>query len=191
MSSKIEVCKTCNGTGIEYDGAGHTCTACSGIAAPVVERQSVPCPWLDGCTEPKTYAEAKSQLADAMKVIAGLRDQLAEIAEKIKALCKHPSMSFHQVALLDDVLSTLSGPQNADAPPELAELQATIVQQRSLIESLRNDMLEAISIDCGDDAIAAMAEVERFGIPGDVIREMNDELVDLRAEIERLKSTNQ
>lgn len=23
-------CKTCNGSGIEYDGAGHTCTACNG-----------------------------------------------------------------------------------------------------------------------------------------------------------------
>lgn len=31
MSDKIEVCKTCKGTGIEYDGAGHTCTACNGI----------------------------------------------------------------------------------------------------------------------------------------------------------------
>lgn len=41
MDSKIEVCKTCNGTGIEYEGAGHTCTACNGIAAPVVERKPV------------------------------------------------------------------------------------------------------------------------------------------------------
>ena len=39
MIDKIEVCKTCNGTGIEYDGAGHTCTACNGIATPVAERQ--------------------------------------------------------------------------------------------------------------------------------------------------------
>jgi DnaJ-class molecular chaperone len=27
------VCATCNGTGIEYDGAGHTCTACNGVSA--------------------------------------------------------------------------------------------------------------------------------------------------------------
>lgn len=26
-------CKTCNGTGIEYDGAGHICTACNGVKA--------------------------------------------------------------------------------------------------------------------------------------------------------------
>jgi hypothetical protein len=25
------ICKTCNGTKIEYDGAGHTCTACNGL----------------------------------------------------------------------------------------------------------------------------------------------------------------
>jgi hypothetical protein len=45
MNDEVEVCKTCNGTGIEYDGAGHTCTACNGIAAPVVERQ--PVAWID------------------------------------------------------------------------------------------------------------------------------------------------
>lgn len=47
MSSKIEVCKTCNGTRIEYDGAGHTCTAYNGIAAPVIERQ--PDAIIEGC----------------------------------------------------------------------------------------------------------------------------------------------
>jgi hypothetical protein len=28
------ICATCNGTGIEYDGAGHTCTACNGEPVP-------------------------------------------------------------------------------------------------------------------------------------------------------------
>jgi len=41
MKSEIEVCKTCNDTGIEYDGAGHTCTTCNGIAASVGERKPV------------------------------------------------------------------------------------------------------------------------------------------------------
>lgn len=41
MNDKIYVCKTCSGMGKEYDGAAHTCTACNGIAAPVVERQPV------------------------------------------------------------------------------------------------------------------------------------------------------
>lgn len=35
-----------------------------------------------------------------------------------------------------------------------------------------------------DDANEACAEVERAGAPGDVIREMNDELVDLRAQLD-------
>lgn len=34
------VCKTCLGSGVEYDGAGHACTACNGLGgAPAVERQ--------------------------------------------------------------------------------------------------------------------------------------------------------
>lgn len=34
------VCKTCLGSGIEYDGAGHTCMACNGLGgSPAVERQ--------------------------------------------------------------------------------------------------------------------------------------------------------
>lgn len=33
------------------------------------------------------------------------------------------------------------------------------------------------------DAMDACAEIEREGVPGDVIREMNDELVDLRAQL--------
>jgi hypothetical protein len=36
-------------------------------------------------------------------------------------------------------------------------------------------------ITIADDAVDACAEVERTGTPGSVIREMNDELVDLRA----------
>lgn len=41
------ICATCNGTGIEYDGAGHTCTACNGepvppvCCAPTAEEQAV------------------------------------------------------------------------------------------------------------------------------------------------------
>ena len=39
-----------------------------------------------------------------------------------------------------------------------------------------------------DDAKEACAEIERAGAPGDVIREMNDELVDLRTELDDYKS---
>jgi hypothetical protein len=58
-----------------------------------------------------------------------------------------------------------------------------IEQQKALIVSLRNDLQEAIAVDCDDDAKDACAEVERTGTPGSVIREMNDELVDLRARL--------
>ncbi|MHC8295347.1 hypothetical protein [Pseudomonas sp. LB3P58] len=69
---------------------------------------------------------------------------------------------------------------------------ATIIQQKNLIASLREDLQEAIAIDCDDDVIEACSEVERTGTPGSVIREMNDELVDLRREANRyqhIKST--
>jgi len=65
--------------------------------------------------------------------------------------------------------------------------QAIIIQQKNLITSLRNDLQEAIAIDCEDDAIDACTEVERSGTPGSVIREMNDELADLRDENERAR----
>lgn len=74
---------------------------------------------------------------------------------------------------------------------ECATLRATIDQQKSLIESLREDLNLAIAIDCNDDAIEACAEVERTGTPGSVIREMNDELVDLRRDAERFRFIEQ
>lgn len=33
QSTPAAKCKTCDGTGIEYDGAGHVCTACNGAPA--------------------------------------------------------------------------------------------------------------------------------------------------------------
>lgn len=66
-----------------------------------------------------------------------------------------------------------------------------IAQQKNLITSLRADLQEAIAIDCDDDAIDACAEVERTGTPGSVIREMNDELVDLRRDAERFRLIEQ
>lgn len=62
-----------------------------------------------------------------------------------------------------------------------------IEQQRNLIASLREDLQQAIAIDCNDDVIDACAEVERTGTPGSVIRAMNDELVDLRKDAERFR----
>lgn len=58
---------------------------------------------------------------------------------------------------------------------------AIITQQKNLISSLRDDLQLAILIGCGEDVSDAIEEVERTGTPGDVIREMNDELVELRA----------
>lgn len=35
--SEKPTCRTCKGSGIEYDGAGHTCTACNGSGAPAAK----------------------------------------------------------------------------------------------------------------------------------------------------------
>lgn len=64
---------------------------------------------------------------------------------------------------------------------------AIITRQKNLIASLRDDLQEAISMDCGDDANDAIAEVERAGTPGSVIREMNDELACLRIDADRFQ----
>src|SRR6185503_13847733 len=52
----------------------------------------------DGCTPPMTFGTAVAQLDSAMEEIYRLRSE-------IKSLCKHPSMSFHQAALLEGILS--------------------------------------------------------------------------------------
>lgn len=92
----------------------------------------------------------------------------------------------------------LGGPQNLSAvgigrylrlanPDFVIALISQLDQQKALIASLRDDLQEAIAIDCNDDAIDAIAEVERTGTPGSVIREMNDELACLRADAERFQ----
>jgi hypothetical protein len=112
MKSEIEVCKTCNDTGIEYDGAGHTCTACNGIAAPVVEHQP-----------------------------EGKRESF----EKWVMATKHPVFGFldgRSLARGDDrtgyadeyVQGLWVAYKEFTAPPELAELQATIAQLQAQLQ---------------------------------------------------------
>jgi len=134
MSHKIEVCKTCNGTGIEYDGAGHTCTACSGIAAPVVERQ------------PKDEEE---QAMDA--------SPWAPSAERSGAFVKG-WMARAAIA-------------QSSAPPELAELQATIdrLEQQIAAQKLNLQLSAESSVLLGETA--------------------DQEIAQLKAEIERLKGS--
>ncbi|MHA6128876.1 hypothetical protein ACX3YD_22275 [Pseudomonas fluorescens group sp. PF-1] len=92
----------------------------------------------------------------------------------------------------------LGGPQNLSAvgigrylrllnPDFVLALIFQLDKQKNLIESLREDLQEAIAIDCDDDAIEACAEVERTGTPGSVIREMNDELVCRRTDADRFQ----
>lgn len=78
-------------------------------------------------------------------------------------------------------------------PTELDAAKATISKLQGLVAELRalldapapdNDDIESErgeALSIYDDAMEACAEVERDGVPGDVIREMNDELATLRA----------
>jgi hypothetical protein len=77
----------------------------------------------------------------------------------------------------------MCSPHGGCKDPATDRLREVVEQQKALIASLRNDLQEAIAIDCDDDAKDACAEVERTGTPGSVIREMNDELADLRARL--------
>jgi uncharacterized small protein (DUF1192 family) len=132
MSSKIEACKTCNGTGIEYDGAGHTCTACNGIAAPVVERQPVDAILLENCEEVTVQDYGRGYFAT------------------------------------DDCVAQLY-----TAPPELAELQATIARLTAEIERLKTVNSDLL---LGGEIVDKMCE------------EIMDERDQLKTEIDRLKS---
>jgi uncharacterized FlaG/YvyC family protein len=120
----------------------------------------------------------------------GLMEQNKAYADL--ALAAQPATILDLIGRLE-VSESMEGLYTSTVTVERAELEQTkrerdklaevVEQQKALIASLRNDMQEAIAIDCDDDAKDACAEVERTGTPGSVIREMNDELVDLRARL--------
>jgi len=118
---------------------------------------------------------------------------------KVELLQEVQAMSDkEEIVELCKIALHLGGPQNLSAvgigrylrlvnPDFVIALLSQLDQQRSCISSLREDLQEAIAIDCNDDAIDAIAEIERTGTPGSVIREMNDELVCLRTDAERFQ----
>lgn len=98
-------------------------------------------------------------------------------------------MNYHLYCLCDTYQAMKIRAENEaeTLKAENGRLLATIEQQTFLIGNLRNDVREAIEIDCEQDAVDAIAEIERPGTPGSVIRDMNDELVDLRTDAERYR----
>ena len=76
-----EPCSTCLGGGIEYDGAGHTCTACNGTGAPAVERQEPKAEYFE------VVAEMRQQsLTRAWGKIRALRDENKQLQARIAEL---------------------------------------------------------------------------------------------------------
>jgi hypothetical protein len=119
MTNKINACKTCNGTGIEYDGAGHTCTSCNGIAATVVERQPVAFIQIPKNVEKYGHGDDPDRL---------------KFGKPGQFFADGKSPMFDFVLLYT-------------APPELAELQATIArltaerdQLKSLVEGKQGSL---------------------------------------------------
>jgi hypothetical protein len=130
--------------------------------------------------------EADSQPTTGHAIPQWLRDQFDAIelqVRKMGAEAVFTQMRTKVQAYFEMLRSVESGRAGRDL--------AIITQQKNLISSLREDLREAIAIDCSDDVIEACAEVERTGTPGSVIREMNDELVDLRRDAERFRFIEQ
>ena len=169
MSSKIEVCKTFNGTGIEHDGAGHTCTTCNGSAAPAVERQPIPDYFVQACDKfdwtpeeaLRFYAEGKHYDTEDGRTRILCTGAIASYALKNgggdyahmkgAALSENPVMryadSYRQMARTGtksiDIWSVITDLERNiaplyTAPPELAELQATIARLESKLNNAIN-----------------------------------------------------
>lgn len=177
----ISSCSLCKET-------GETCMECSSSISyqcrEIGESNWQDCSfeWYEQCsTSPHMDTRVKPAKT---KVELLLEVQAMSDKEEIVELCK---IALH-----------LGGPQNLSAvgigrylrlvnPDFVIALISQLDQQRSCISSLREDLQEAIAIDCDDDARDAIAEIERTGTPGSVIREMNDELVCLRTDAERFQ----
>lgn len=98
-------------------------------------------------------------------------------------------MNYHLYCLCDTYQAMKIRAENEaeTLKAENERLIAVVEQQNKQITELQYQLNAALVIDCQDDVIEAMAEVERTGSPGDIIREMNDEIVDLRTDAERYR----
>lgn len=138
------VCKTCLGSGIEYDGAGHTCTACNGLGGvPAVERQELaPMPEMVDRRGgwPEGYLESDNDWRD-------------NNPEAVSWLAENHAAIRHALY---------------NTSPEVDALQSTIAQLQARVAVLEQDLSNEMELSGGRKALIAELESGRGELVGRV-----------------------
>ena len=140
------ICATCNGTGIEYDGAGHTCTACNGEPVP-------PAGGEPEVFEPHGWAQTDGPAINAFT-------QEFDIAEEW-AMAGYGTVELLNREHVDAEIDRLRG-----------EHQAIVTRLQAEVRLLKHDVasyLETAAKTCGLLGIDLEAAKTAEGKPSDVL----------------------
>lgn len=147
------VCKTCLGSGKEYDGAAHTCTACNGLdGAPAVERKE-PIK-LQDC---ELYAmpdgaAMRSPLYVEPPELAALQSTIAQLEDKLNKAIDLDFQRRETIARLEGRVQELESGRVGGIwfPRELGDGLAELIAEKARV--------------CGGGAFDIWEEIcERFG----------------------------
>lgn len=181
------VCKTCLGSGKEYDGAAHTCTACNGISKPAIE----PCKvvawrgineygdivteWIDGVPTPSV--DLLGRPASYYKVELAYADNLQVEVERLQRAEKNDLIAYKaaiekQKELREEIKAL------RDSEDKWYQSSVNLTVERDALQS-RIDQLEAEAMYAAATYQAARARIEELEsgiVPADLVRLLRADL---------------